>query len=183
MKYLILVPAVAILIASCNNKEKISAPAAPASVKEVTTVVPGKNYKTIKLGILSPFAMDSANPVNWNIANEDTTKFFRDYAKSQLAFTLTFSKDSACSFYDASQKKTFTAKYSVDDDPKSGNDETKPGIKLRVQYKDSIEFGASKTPAEMTLTYLVRGINNNELLLETGNSFNDRKLVVWMKAE
>jgi hypothetical protein len=183
MKYPILFLMIAYFTCSCNNKETINKPAAPSTVKEVTTVIAGKSYKTTRLGILSPFAMDSANPVNWNIEKEDTTKFFRDYAKTQGTFTLSFSKDSSCSFFDCSQKKNINASYAADNDPKMSSDEMKAGIKIRIHYKDSLEFGATKTAADMTQTYLVRGMNDKELLLETGNSYNDRKLVVWMKAE
>ena len=35
----------------------------------------------------------------------------------------------------------------------------------------------------MTQSYLVRGLGEKEIILETGRSYNDHKLVVWMKAE
>lgn len=177
---------ITISFAACNNAGKtdnVSVPAAPASIQELAKNTNGKNYRTIKLGILSPFAMDSTNPVNWNVEKEDTTSFFRDYAKKQLAFALSFIKDSSCSFYDADQQKSIAAKYSLDNDPKLGSDEEKPGIKLRVKYEDSLDFGGTKTAAKMTQSYLVRGLSENEIILETGRSYNNRKLVVWMKAD
>ncbi len=187
MKYLSFF-AIAIIVSfsACNNAGKsgaVSVPAAPASLQDLAKNINGKNYKTIKLGILSPFAMDSVNPVNWNVEKEDTSQFFRDYAKKQLAFSLSFLKDSSCSFFDADQQKSIPAKYSLDNDPKLGSDEEKPGIKLRVKYEDSLDFGGTKTAAKMTLSYLVRGLAEKEIILETGRSYNNRKLVVWMKAD
>ena len=98
MKYLTFVFVCAVLFSACSNNEKITTPAAPGSVADVSKTIKGKNYKTVKLGILSPLAMDSANAVSWAIEKEDTSKFFRDYANKQLAFALTFSNDSTCSF-------------------------------------------------------------------------------------
>ncbi len=183
MKYLSFVFVCAVLFTACSNNEKIITPAAPGSVADVSKTIKGKNYKTIKLGILSPLAMDSASPVNWAIEKEDTSKYFRDYAKTQLEFVLAFSKDSTCSFYDVEQMKNIAATFSVDNDAKLGYEEERPGIKLRINYRDSIDLGGSKIASSMTLSYLVIGINDKELLLETGRSFNNRKLVVWMKGE
>ena len=180
MKYLSFLFAFAVLLSACSNNDKMVVPAAPASVADVIKTIQGKNYKTVKLGVLSPFAMDSTNPVNWNIEKEDTSKFFRDYAKEQLEFKLTFSKDSACTYYNSEQKKNMPAAYSVDTDAKLGYDEEKAGIKLRINYNDAIDFGGTKTASVMTLSYLVVAMNDAALLLETGRSFNNRKLVVWM---
>ena len=183
MKYLTFVFVCAVLFSACSNNEKITTPAAPGSVADVSKTIKGKNYKTVKLGIISPLAMDSANPVNWAIEKEDTSKFFMDYANKQLAFSLTFSKDSTCSFYDVEQKKNIAATFSIDNDANLGYEEAKPGIKLRINYSDSMDFGGTKTASVMTLSYGVLGMNDKELLLETGRSFNNRKLAVWMKVE
>ena len=183
MRYLLIVFVCAVLVSACSNNEKTTVPAAPHSISDVSKAIKGKNYKTISLGILSPFEMDTANPVNWNIEKEDTSKFFRDYAVTQLAFTFRFSNDSACTFYDVEQKKNVVANYSIDNDASLGYEEEKPGIKIRISYNDSVELGGTKTGSIMTLSYLVRGINDKELLLETGRSFNNRKLVIWMKEE
>ena len=81
------------------------------------------------------------------------------------------------------QKKNIAATFSIDNDAKLGYEEEKRGIKLRINYSDSIDLGGSKIASSMTLSYLVIGISDKELLLETGRSFNNRKLAVWMKGE
>ncbi|MEP6675138.1 MAG: hypothetical protein ABJA78_08280 [Ferruginibacter sp.] len=183
MRNIMLLIAAVCIFSACSNQDKVTAPAAPKTVAEVMNSIKGRNYKVDRLGILSSFAMDSANPVNWNIMKEDTSKFFRDYAKTQMTFTINFSKDSTVSFYDTDNKKSIKGIYLVDNDAKLGYEEEKPGIKLRLKYQDSLEFAGGNTASEMTLSYLVRGMNDKELILETGREINSHKLVVWMKAE
>ena len=183
MKYLFLALASAILFGACTSNTKEVIPAAPASVTDANKLIKGKKYSTVKLGVLSPFIYDTANPVNWQIQKEDTSKFFRDYAAKQLAFTLIFNNDSVCTYFDTDNDKIINAIYSVDNDAKLGYEEEKPGIKLRIKYADSLDFGGVKTPAAMTQSFLIQGINDKELLLQTSRSINNRKLVVWMKQQ
>ena len=181
MKYVLLLLITAISFTACHHEEAVKAPPTPKSITDVTSAVKGKHYKVEKLGLLSAFEMDSLNPVNWNIQKEDTSKFFRDYADKQLAFKLDFSNDSAASFTD--EGKMIRAVYATDNDPSFGYEEEKPGIKLRLKYSDSLELGADKSAAVMTQSYLVRGVDDKSLLLETKKSINNHALVVWLKAE
>ncbi len=182
MKYLLSLLVIAATVMACHHAEEhVVVPAAPKSVAEVTSAVKGQHYKVAKLGTLSPFAMDSLNPVNWQVQEQDTSKFFRDYATKELKFKIDFSNDTTVSFMD--EDKTTRGFYSVDNDANLGYEEEKPGIKLRIKYSDSMEFGGNKTAATMTQSYLVQGLGNKEIILETGKSINNRKLVVWMKAD
>ena len=183
MKYIFLVLAAIIFFGACTSNAKEVIPAAPVSVADANKLIKGKRYSTIKLGVLSPFIYDTANPVNWQIQKEDTSKFFRDYATKQLTFTLIFSNDSACTYFDTDNDKIINGTYSIDNDAKLGYDEEKPGIKLRIKYADSLDFGGVKTAAAMTQSFLIQGINDKELLLQTSRSINNRKLVVWMKQQ
>jgi hypothetical protein len=183
MKKLIVPSIVVCIFSACNSQEKMNAPAAPTSVTEFANEVKGQHYKVERLGLLSAFAMDSLNPVNWNFTKEDTSKFIRDYVKAQMNFSIDFSKDSTVHFFDTDGKKNTQGIYSLDNDPKLGYEEEKPGIKLRMKYQGSMEFAGNQTASEMTMSYLIRGANAKELILETGREVNSHKLVVWMKAE
>lgn len=186
MKPILFLAAAALYLTACNQSGKTDAPtnlAAPQSIADVKANIKGKTYTVAKLGLLSPFASDTANPVNWKVQQEDTSKFFRDYVAQQQPFTLTIGNDSTATFFDVANKKTVKATFSVDDAVKEGYDEKeKPGIKLRLQYSDSMEFGGQKTAALMTQTYLIRGFSANEMVVETGQAFNRRTLVLWLKA-
>jgi hypothetical protein len=184
MKPILLMLGAALCLAACNETGKTAtAPAAPKSVAEVTAAIKGKTYKVENLGLLSPFASDTANPVNWKVQQEDTSKFFRDYVAKQNQFTLSISADSSASFFDAANNKTVKGIFTVDDAITEGySEKEKPGIKLRLQYNDSLDFGGKKTASVMTQSYLVKGISANELVVETGQSFNRRTLVLWLKA-
>ncbi len=184
MKYVVMVLGAAILFASCTNGEKeTAAPPAPKSVQDVTGSIKGKKYKVDKLGILSPFASDSLSPVNWKIQQQDTAKFFRDYAAKQTGFTVNFSNDSAASFMDGDAGKMINALYSVENDTNPQDKEELPGIKIKLVYNDSMEFAGNKTAAKMTLRLRIMGIDASNLLLETNRSYNNRKLVLWMKGQ
>ena len=175
---------ITMMFSSCSNQhQKLVSPAAPETPAQVLNSIKGKNYKVTRLGILSPFAMDSLNPVNWDIMKDDTSRFFQDYAKKQMEFIINFSKDSTAKFFDTDKSKQVQATYWVDNDLKLGYEEEKPGVKLRLKYADSIDMGGGNTASEMTMSYLIRGSNNKELILETGRQYNSHKLIVWMKAD
>jgi hypothetical protein len=185
MKYVFMILGASILFAACTNgeKETAKAPLMPKSVQDVTGSIKGKKYKVDKLGILSPFASDSLSPVNWKIQQQDTSKFFRDYAAKQTAFTVDFNNDSLASFRDGDAGKMINAVYSVENEINPEDEEEQPGIKIKLVYNDSMEFGGNKTAAKMTLKLRVMGVDAGNLLLETNRSYNNRKLVLWMKGQ
>lgn|GEM_PF-5353906 len=167
-------------LVACKNVSKPGLPAAPAAAADVKNSIMGKSYTVETIGLLSPFHGDSS--INWDILKEDTTAFFQKWAKEQMIFTAAFSKDSSSDFYTPFDKKKTTGTYAVDTDPNLGYDEPRPGIKLRLRYLGSMGFSGDTTQSMMTLSFLVRGVNDKELVLETGQSFNNRPVVVWMKS-
>jgi hypothetical protein len=185
MKYVFIILGASILFAACNNStnETAAAPPVPKSVQDVTGSIKGKKYKVDKLGILSPFASDSLNPVNWKIHQQDTSQFFRDYAAKQTVFTVNFSKDSLADFRDGDAGKMINAVYTVENETNPEGEGELPGIKIKLAYNDSMEFGGKKTAAKMTLKLRVMGVDAGNLLLETNRSYNNRKLVLWMKGQ
>ncbi len=184
MKYVCMVLGTAILFAACSNGAKEeAAPAAPKSAADLTGVIKGKKYKVEKLGIVSPFKSDSLNPVNWKIQQQDTSKFFREYAAKQMAFSVDFNGDSLANFMDAEAGKMVKAVYSVVNDTDPQGEDEKAGIKIKLVYNDSMEFGGTKTAAKMTLSLRVLGADGGNILLESNRSYNQRPLAMWMKAQ
>jgi hypothetical protein len=185
MKYVFMVLGTAILFAACSNggKEEAAAPAAPKSAADVTAFIKGKKYKVEKLGIVSAYKADSLNPVNWKIQAQDTSKFFREYTAKQMAFTVDFNNDSLVNFMEGGAGKMVKAVYSVVNDTNPQDKEDKPGIKIKLVYSDSMEFGGGKTAARMTLSMRVLGADAGNILLESNRTYNDRPLAMWMKAQ
>jgi hypothetical protein len=185
MKYGLMMFCAVSLFAACSNsgKDELAAPAAPKSAADVVAVIKGKKYKVEKLGILSPFKADSLNPVNWKIQQQDTSKFFREYAAKQMTFTVDFNSDSLATFMDADAGKMVKAVYSVVNDTNPEEKDEKPGIKIKLVYSDSMEFGGGKTAARMTLSMRVLEADAGNILLESNRAYNERPLAMWMKAQ
>jgi hypothetical protein len=182
MKYVLMMFCAVTLFTACTTAEKdAAAPPAPKLVADVTTGIKGKKFKVEKLGILSPFAADSLSPVNWKIQQQDTAKFFRDYAATQMAFAVDFNNDSLANFTD--EGKITKAVYSVVNDTNPQKEGELAGIKLKLVYSDSMEFGGTKTAAKMTLSMRIIGIDAGNLLLQSNRAYNNRPLCMWMKAQ
>ncbi len=175
---------------SCTNNDKTNTvPPAPTSVSNVLTSIKGKQYKVHKMGLHSSFTMDTINPINWD--SKDTSSFYKNFEKNQLEFTISFNSDSIANFTllkggFSNNAANTQAKgvFNVDNENKKGYDDEieKSGIKIRLVYIDSIDFGGNKTASTITQSYLVTGINDKELLLETSSEFNRQKVILWMKS-
>jgi hypothetical protein len=72
----------------------------------------------------------------------------------------------------------YPATYEVTDQV---DEEEAPGIRLKVSYVDpSFSFGNNDS-LPVTYTYLVKGINEGEILMELPRELNRRKLVALME--
>lgn len=161
------------ILNSCSSKPGTAAlPEAPASIKAVQDELKGKKYKTEKAGTHSPFKDDKT--VEWLEPKADD-KFEKGIADDSKTLQLEFSNDTAVTVNYKS--KTYIGTYVIDD---VAGEEERPGIKLRVSYVDE-DFKFGDGPAtKVTYTYIVEGINDKSLLLETPRSMNNRKIVVLM---
>jgi hypothetical protein len=182
MKYFLFIIALGALAASCNSHVK-KTPPAPKSAAEVLAHIKNKKYKVEKLGILSPFKSDSLHPVNWNIEAQDTSDFFRKYAAKQRLFELVLNGDSLVTFMDTDAQKMVTGRFAVMEDWHPQDEKVTPGIVLNLVYSDSVNFGGGNIAAKMTHRLLVRGAGEHDLLLQTQRAYNDRPLVLWLKAQ
>jgi hypothetical protein len=168
------VPVVCIVILySCISKTNSDIlPQPPASVKAVLDELKGKKYQAEKAGTHSVFENDKE--IEWlNPKKED--EFEKKIADEAKTLRLDFVNDTAVTV--TVKDKTYSGTYKADNEVK---EDEKPGIKLRISYIDE-EFKFGDGPAtEVTYTYLVEGISDKNLLLETPGSMNRRKIVVLM---
>ncbi len=89
-----------------------------------------------------------------------------------------FLNDTACLVI--MEGKNYSATYIVDDEARQ--DET-AGIRIRISYEDN-EFSFADGSASMvTYTYLVEGISDKNLLLETPRSLNRKNIILLMNRE
>jgi hypothetical protein len=168
-----------VIVSSCSSKSGETAlPAAPSSVKAVKDEVKGKKYKAEKAGTHSVFADDKE--ITWLEMKKDTAnqlnKFENQIIGDATSLQLNFTNDTAVTVM--MKDKTFNGTYIVNDTTK---EDEKPGIKLRISYVDD-EFKMGDGPASMvTYTYLVEGISEKSILVQSPRSMNNKNIVLLMK--
>ena len=154
-------------------------PPVPASIDSVAKTIMRKKYKAAELALISKLISDKNNPYEWLDQIKDTTLFFRNYEKEKMKFAIHFINDTAAQVTD--EAATNKATWKLDNEPKS--DET-AGIFLRLTMeKDEILIPGQTGKSTITFSYKVLGVDDKQLLLETPNMFNSRKLAVLMKPE
>jgi hypothetical protein len=165
-----------LFICSCSSKES-PATQAPSFVKAVQDEIKGKKYKVEKAGTHSVFADDKE--IQWLEPKKDDkdqlNKFENQIVADAKSLQLDFVNDTSVTVI--IKDKTYSGTYLLNDTTK---EDEKPGIKLRISYVDE-EFKFGDGPASLvTYTYIVEGVSNKSILLETPRSMNDRKIVVLM---
>lgn len=181
MKYLPAVLAIVMFCSSCNNKKSSnpipsSLPMAPVSAEAIRNWVQSNTYTTDKVATISGFAMDSTNPYTWFSDTAGVSNFEKKFIAERKAFTLAFTNDSVVSIHD--EGKTWTSAYRIDS---SRHDEEQAGWKLRLSYPDSsLDFPGGSGISIITATYPILGIDQQQLLLATPRSYNQRKIAVLM---
>lgn len=176
---LLLLAVTALSSCSSNTSTIIQLPAKPASIDDAAKTVKGKSYETKKVAIVSVFEMDKENPYQWMNDMDDTTTHFRDYLKKRMSFSLRFINDTTVTLNEEGKETSATYKF----DTETGEDE-KEGIKLRISYPDdSMSFPGVDGPMIMTYSFLLTGVDESSLLLETPGSYNNRKVAVLMQVK
>jgi hypothetical protein len=151
-------------------------PAAPAGTKAVQAIITGKKYVAERTGLASVFANDSS--ISWMDELKDSSAVFKTFTEGRQRFQLHFVNDTAVSFFD--DNKNYSATYKLDE--KAGEDE-KPGIRLRISYLDSANTFGGSGPMMMTYSYLVKGISENQLFIETPRSYNNKTVLMLLKKQ
>lgn len=115
----------------------------------------------------------------WIDAATEPDKTTKEAVEEELKFTIHFLNDTAAMVF--KKIATYAATYSVDDI--AGEDDTeKPGIKLRLVYEDP-DFSFGGKPSKVTYTYLVRGADEKQLLLQLPKSVNRKPLVSLLETK
>jgi len=169
----------AFLFVGCANKKTVQLPPAPTSTDAIVKIVKGKKYKTSDLALISNLPADKNNPYEWFEEIDDTTAFFRNYEKQKKKLEVSFINDSTAEVTD--EAETNKAVWKIDDQPK--NDE-RPGQFLRLTMeKNEALIPGQVGKSTITFSYKVLGIDEKQILLETPNMFNSRKIAALMKTQ
>jgi hypothetical protein len=158
---------------SCSSDEvgKNDFPAAPSSMEAVKKALPGASYKAEKAGYRF---LSTDKEIKW-LEPKAEDKMEKEVVEKVKTTQLHFVNDTACLVEIAGKK--YPGTYVVDD---TINYEEKPGIKIRISYVDE-EFKFGDAPASMvTYTYIVEGISNKKLLLQTPRSLNNKNIIILM---
>jgi hypothetical protein len=177
MNKILCVAATIIIFSACSSgdSKKGGLPEKPASVKTVQDGVKGKKYITERVGTHGVFSNDSS--IQW-LEPKKEDKFEQEIVNESKTFQLTFVSDTSVTVM--MKDKTHNGTYAIND---IVNENEKLGIKLRISYVDE-EFKFGDGPAsKVTYTYLVEGINEKSLLLETPRSMNNRTIVLLMNKQ
>lgn len=179
MRFFTIVVIVILFFSACSNSKTAQLPPAPASIDSVAETIAGKKYKAAELALISKLISDKNNPYEWFDQINDTTPFFRNYEKQKMKFVIHFIDDTAAEVADETTINKATWK--LDNQPKS--DETL-GIFLRLtmEKEEGLIPGQAGT-STITFSYKVLGVDDKQVLLETPNMFNSRKLAILMKSE
>ena len=179
MRFFTIVAFINLFIFGCGNSKTVSLPPSPANADAVSKAIKGKKFNTTELALISNLVADKNNPYEWFDEIKDTTAFFRNYEKERMKFEINFINDTSAEVTDDAGVNKATWK--IDDQPKS--DET-AGLFLRVSMGKQESFFPGQTGSStITFTYKVLGIDDTQLLLQTPNMFNNRKIAALMKTE
>jgi hypothetical protein len=174
-KLFVLMAAITVVMASsCSSKSGETAlPAAPSSVKAVKDEVKGKKYKAEKAGTHSVFADDKE--ITW-LEPKKENEFEKKIVDEAKTLQFDFVNDTSVTVI--MKDKTYNGTYIVNDTTK---EDEKAGIKLRISYVDD-EFKMGDGPASLvTYTYLVEGIGEKSILVQSPRSMNNKNIVLLMK--
>lgn len=166
----------AISFAGCNNSEKNTLPPAPASVTQTLAWLQGRTLTVQKAGFYGSLTVNNNTTINWIDTTSKSEPLVKETVRELSNWNLRLGTDSTVVVN--SKCDSYKGHYKIDDQPQEG--ET-PGIRLRVTYPDpTFSFGGSE-PMEVTYTYLVKGIDAKEMLLELPREINRQKLLALME--
>ncbi|NCT73141.1 MAG: hypothetical protein GXC78_01310 [Chitinophagaceae bacterium] len=172
---LCLLPAGMLLI-GCKDEGTKALPPAPSSVAQTLAWLQGRTLTVQKAGFYGALTVNNNTTINWIDTTDKAEPLVKETVRELGNWNLRLGTDS--SIVVNSKGDSYTGYYKVDDQPQEG--ET-PGIRLRVTYPDpTFSFGGSE-PMEVTYTYLVKGIDAKEMLLELPREINRQKLLALME--
>jgi hypothetical protein len=165
-----------LLIGACNSEKIAALPDPPASAKQVEALVKEKKFSVKELGFYGALTVNDKTEMEWIDTTQEPNSMVKNVYKEVVNWEIHFGKDSSGTV--VSDGSPYASRWWVDDQPDS---EETPGIRIRCSYTDpKFSFGTAE-PMEITFSYLVKGINENQLLLELPRDINRRKLIALMQ--
>jgi len=167
-----------ILFVACSNSEKHTPPPAPVSVAQTQAWLQGRTLTVQKAGFYGALTVNNNTEINWIDTTVQAEPLIKETVRELGNWSLRLGTDSTVVVN--SKDASYQGHYRIDDQPQEG--ET-PGIRLRVTYADpTFSFGGSE-PLEVTYTYIVKGIDAKELLLELPREINRKRLLGLMEVK
>lgn len=164
------------LLIACNDQGMKALPPAPASAAQTLAWLQGRTLTVQKTGFYGPLTVNDKTEINWIDTAVQAEPMIKETVRELGNWSMRLGSDSTIVVN--SKGATYNGHYKVDDQPEEGE---KPGIRLRVTYVDpTFSFGGSE-PMAITFTYLVKGIDAKELLLELPREINRQKLLALME--
>lgn len=167
---------VIVIAPACKTGSKKTIPPPPVSVAQTQNWLQGRTLHVIQTGFYGPLTVNGQTEIEWIDTTANALPLITETVREVGNWTVALGSDA--SVLVTSKGNSFKGSYKIEDTPEEG--ET-PGIRLRLTYVDpSLKFGNSE-PMEVTYTYLVKGINAKELLLELPREINGKKLLGLME--
>jgi hypothetical protein len=182
LKTLALACLISLVLFSCGNGD-MKIPDPSKDVNSVKTILKGKTFVADKTGFFGVLTVNDKQEASWIDPKTETEQLALEVAEEiNGKFSLSFVNDTAVNLI--SKALTTTGTYVVDD-AVGEHDKGVTGIKLRLSYVDTtMSFGfGNSSPMTMTYTYLVKGINDKELLLQLPRDINRQPLIALLKAK
>ena len=168
------------LLTACGGDEATHLPDPPTSAKQVDAFIKGKKFDVVKVGFYGALTINDKTEMEWIDTTESKDRITLDVMNQLDNWELHIGTDTSATVI--SKGKPISASWTIDDKEDPVMDENK-GIRLRTKYVDpDFSFGNAE-PMEVTYSYVVKGISENELLLELPREINRRKLIALLKAK
>jgi hypothetical protein len=166
----------AVLFVGCSAPGTKALPPAPASVAQTLAWLQGRTLSVQKAGFYGALTVNDNTEINWIDTAVQAEPIIKETVRELGNWSMRLGSDSTIVIN--SKGSSYQGRYKLDDQPQEGE---KPGIRLRVTYVDpTFSFGGSE-PMEVTYTYLVKGIDAKEMLLELPREINRQKLLALME--
>lgn len=171
---------VSLILAACSNGTLATLPDPPASAKQVEAFIKGKKLSVEKVGFYSALTVNGKTEMDWIDSTADNykdDKMVLGVLRELNQWSMEFGNDTSGTVL--SKGKPYASKWVVDE---TARDDEKPGVRIRVSFKDpELSFGGE--PMEVTYSYLVKGVNEKQLLLELPRAINRRELTGLMNLQ
>lgn len=167
------------VITSCGNAKTETLPDPPASWKQVDAFVRGKKFEVAKVGYYGSLTINDKPQAEWIDTAENRDPITLRVMNDLSGWELHLSNDIVANVI--SKGITYSGSWYVDDIEDESMNEPR-AIRLRIKYEDpETSFGGS--PVLVTYSYVVKGINEKEVLVELPRTINNRRLIALLKSK